>query len=116
MASVYIQLPLVTSTVSGTIATVQGALTPQYDQATNINDLVVTTFTKPVGAKVVKIMTPLGNATDLKITLDGSTAPSATVGMEIQPGRSEDFTAVGDVKAIAKTAATNQELFLHWGY
>jgi hypothetical protein len=113
MASVYIQLPLSSSTIAGTIATNQIALTPNYDQSLVITDGAVVTLTKPAGAKKAKVWAG-ANTVNLRVTMDGTTAPSATTGMPFEPERSEDFEGVGNLKVIAETTATGQAIFVHW--
>lgn len=106
MASVYIQLPVAEST--------QAALSPTYVQSLIIDNVTVVTFTAPTGAKKAKIMADGDNSVNLKMTADGSTAPTATVGMQLEPGRSEDFDGVSDIKVIAETVGTNQAVYIHW--
>jgi hypothetical protein len=110
--------------VSGSISIVQASShsfsvviaqpTPTYQQSLVVTDGGVVTLTGPANAKACKVMTSLNNITDLKITVDGATNPSATVGFEMQPGRSEDFEGALEVRVIAKTAATAQEIYVHW--
>lgn len=113
MASVYIQLPLVTSTVTGTISTSTQAMTPTYAQSLVISNAGVITLTKPVGAKKAKVHAGT-NDVNLRVTMDGLTAPSSTVGHVIEPNRSEDFEGVGDLKVIAEAVATGQAISVHW--
>jgi hypothetical protein len=44
----------------------------------------------------------------------GGTA-TATSGMQFQPGRSEDYNAVGNISVIAESTATAQKLYVQWG-
>lgn len=107
--------------LSITLASDQGALdikqaatAPTYAESLLVNGSTVTTLTAPAGAKGCKVITPLASST-MNITLDGVTAPSATVGIEFQGGRSEDFIGVGSLKAICQDgAATNQKISVHW--
>jgi hypothetical protein len=89
-------------------------MTPTHAQSLVVADTGVTTLSKPANAKKVKIMALGSNSVNLRVTLDGSTAPTSTVGFRIEPGRSEDFDAVGDLKAIAESTATGQGIVAHW--
>lgn len=101
------------TTALGLLHTDNSARVPTYAESLTIANTGVTTLTKPVGAKGCKVMCLLGNTANINITLDGTT-PSATVGMEMQGGRSEDFIGVGDLKAICTTVATGQKISVHW--
>jgi hypothetical protein len=85
-----------------------------YQQSLVIADTGVTVLTGPANAKMCKVMAGYSNTVDLKLTVDGLTNPSATVGFEMQPGRSEDFMAALEVRVIAAAAATGQKLFVQW--
>lgn len=114
MASVYIQLPLVSSTVTGTISVTQEALIPTHAQSLIVDNVTVITFTAPAGAKKAKIMALDTNTANLRVTVDGSTAPSSTVGFQFQAGRSEDFDGVSSIKVICESVATNHGVIISW--
>ena len=114
MASIYIQLPLSTSSVTGTIAVSQEALTPTHAQSLIIDNVTVVTFTAPAGAKKAKVMALDTNTVNIRITNDGTTAPSATVGHQLQPARSEDFDGVGSIKVICESVATAHGVTISW--
>lgn len=114
MASVFVQLPLITLTATGTIATNQIALTPDYDQSLLVDATTAITLTKPAGAKKAKVWAG-DNSINLRVTMDGTT-PTATVGFPFQPNRSDDFDGVGDLKAICEEAGTGKAIFVHWSY
>jgi hypothetical protein len=135
MTSYYIQLP--TTTISaGALATSAkqdlllaelqlkadltetqpvsfAAMTSTHAQSLVVTDTGVTTLTKPVGAKKLKVMADGANTVSLKITTDGTT-PSATVGFKMEPGRSEDFESSSDLKVIAISTATGQGVYANW--
>lgn len=91
----------------------QDALAPFYNQSLVIDNVTVVTIAKPVGAKKAKVWAG-DNADALRITLDGATVPSATVGFPLNPNRAEDFDGVGDLKVIAQVVSTNQAIYIHW--
>jgi hypothetical protein len=90
-----------------------GAMTPTYAQSLVIGSGAVVTLTKPVGAKKAKVWAG-SNGVNLRVTMDGSTTPTATTGFIFEPNRSDDFEGVGDLKVIAETSASNQAIHVHW--
>lgn len=96
-----------------TIPTAPAAKTPTYDQSLVISQASAVTLSAPAGAKWCKIMAGIDNSATLMVCM-GSTA-SATNGMEMQAGRSEDFDVAGNISVIAATTASNQKLFVQWG-
>lgn len=101
----------------GSLAVAQAAQTPTYAESLTVANTGVTTLNAPAGAKGCKIITPLTNTVNLHVTLDGTTTPTTTVGgvgMEIQPGRAEDYKGVGNLQAICQTVATAQKISVHW--
>ena len=68
----------------------------------------VTTLTVPVGAVAAAIQ---ADGSAVSITLDGASAPSATVGTRIDDGVIYYVdTSLGTVKLIARTAATKAQV------
>lgn len=89
--------------------------TGQYAQSLTINSSSATTLSAPTGAKKAKIMVSDTNTANLRVTTDGSTVATSTVGFQFQPGRSEDFEGVGNLSVIAEgTGITGQVIFVHW--
>lgn len=107
-------LKVVLPSDQSTLVVAQAGLIPTYAQSLVIADSGVITFTKPANAKKVLIMAGDANTVILKVTVDGTTTPTATVGMDFIASRSLQFDGVADVKVTAATAATGQSLFLHW--
>lgn len=113
MASVYIQLPLMTSTISGTVPVVFDALVPDFQEKTNVTNSAQV-FTAPVGAKWAKISAGGQNSAALRFKIGG--AATATSGIKLEPSRTEDLGAVGDISVICETAAINQYVCVLFGY
>jgi len=131
MASVYIQLPLSTSTVTGAIA-VTGPLTDAelratavpvslvetpkaltYVQSLTLDGTTAQTFSAPANAKNLKIHAGADNSVNLMIAFGGTTA-TATVGEEFEPARSEDYQGVSSVSVICKSVTTAHKVSLVW--
>lgn len=115
MASVYIKLPLLTSSVTGTIATSEVAQVPTYNYSLTVANTGITTIAKPANARWAKVWAEDVNASKLRVTMDGSTNPTSLIGFQFEPGRSEDFIAVGDLKVIAESATTTDKIHVQWG-
>lgn len=99
------------------IALLKGLLTASTKVGSFVEILDLTnvaqTFTAPAGAKWFKIYTPTTNATTIRFKVGGTATISS--GMQLQPGRSEDFQCVGNISVIAEDAATNQHVNVIWG-
>ena len=112
MASVYIQLPLVSSTVTGTIATAENPKIPSYQEIVNLTN-VAQTFTAPANAKWAKIQADDANTVNIRVKIGGTA--TTTSGVQFQGGRSEDYSAVGDISVIAESAVANQKIYVQFG-
>jgi hypothetical protein len=97
---------------AGRVETTEAPLTPSFSELLNITN-TAQTITAPAGAKWAKVMCPTTNAASLRIKFGGTA--TATSGMQMQPGRSEDFNAVGNLSVICETADTNQQISVQWG-
>jgi hypothetical protein len=93
------------------LSTTQTALVSSYQE---ITDLTITaqTFTAPVGAKWCKIYAEDTNVANIRVRIGGTA--TVTSGLQLQPGRSEDFNAVGNISVIAESG-TNQKVNVHFG-
>ena len=112
MASVYIQLPLSTSTITGTIPVVTGAKTPSYGEALTIGSVSASTITAPSGASWVKIQADDANTVNVRVKIGGTATASS--GIQMQPGRSEDFEIAGDISVIAESGS-NKKIYVQFG-
>lgn len=92
-------------------STAPAALVGSFAEINNLTN-AVQTFTMPVGAKWFKIMADGDNPSSVRMKI-GAT-PTASSGMKLEAGRSEDFQAVGNVNVIAEVAGTNY-VSIHWG-
>lgn len=93
------------------LSTTQTALVSSYQEITNLTT-VAQTFTAPAGAKWCKIYCPDTNVANVRVRLAGTA--TLTSGIQFQPGRSEDFNAVGNISVIAESG-TNQVINVHFG-
>jgi hypothetical protein len=76
-----------------------------YQEIINLTN-VEQIFVAPVGAKWCKVMTDDDNAGSIRLKMGGTATASS--GMIFQPGRSEDFQAVGDISVIAISGTGNR--------
>jgi hypothetical protein len=93
---------------------VQTARAPTYAQSLVVDGTTAVTLTAPGSAKGCKVVALNTNAVNLRITLDGSTTPTATVGISMEPGRSEDFIGVSNLKVIGESTTSSQGIMVHW--
>jgi hypothetical protein len=101
----------ITPASDAVFATVAGVLTPTYQEILNLTT-VAQTFTAPAGAKWAKVMTDDTNVANIRVKIGGTATISS--GMQFQPGRSEDYIAVGNISVIAETG-TNQKISVQFG-
>lgn len=113
MASLFVQLPLVVSTLSGVVPVSVAALASTYEQSLTLDGTTAQTFTPPTGARWLKIHAGPSNTINLMVAFGGTTATS-TVGEEFEAGRSEDFNGVSSVSIICKSAITAHKVSLIW--
>lgn len=81
------------------------AMVPTFQEITDLTTLVQT-FVAPANAKWCKVMTDDDNAGNVRVKIGG--VATTTSGMRFQPGRSEDYQAVGDISVIAETGTGNK--------
>lgn len=83
------------------------ALVFEDAQSTVIANTGVTLMTIPAGTVKFKVQALDSNTVNLRMRVDA--APTASVGIQFQPGRSEDYECSGaQLRFIAETAATGQ--------
>lgn len=111
MASVYLNLPLTSINLSGvaTEATLQDILDevgPSVISFQEIDDLTTDaqSFTAPAGAKWFKISAGAQNGSSNIRYRVGGTATS-TSGIRLEPSRTEDHMAAGNISVIAESGA-----------
>lgn len=88
------------------------ALTASYQEDLTVTDASAETINAPAGAKWCKIMTECSGG-DMRIKIGG--VASATSGMKMQDGRSEDFQAVGNISYIMDTVGATGKIFVIFG-
>jgi hypothetical protein len=77
------------------------------DRSTVIANTGVTTIAIPSGTQQIKIQALDSNSVNLRMRIDAD--PTASAGLQFQPGRSEDFEVGGtQLRFIAESAATGQ--------
>jgi hypothetical protein len=91
------------------LSVAQTALTASFVEDTTLST-TVKTIAAPVGAKWAKIMNVGDNNIRLKL---GGAVASSTSGMRVEPGRSEDFRAVGDISICTEVGAGS--VAIQWG-
>lgn len=93
----------------------QSANTPTYNQDLTVNSTTVVTLNAPAGAKGAKVWADKDNGQALRVTMDGSTTPTSTVGFRFEAGRSEDFIGVGSLKVLSEgSGVTAQAIYVQW--
>lgn len=98
--------------VEGTIDVVTGALTPSYQEIVNLTN-VAQDFIAPANAKWAKVQADDTNAANIRVKIGG--VATTTSGLQFQPGRSEDYTAVGNISVICESADVNQKIYVQFG-
>lgn len=93
----------------GSLAVTQTALTASFQEITNLTTSAQT-FTAPAGAKWAKVMNV--GTENIRVKIGG--AATIASGLRLEPGRSEDFMAAGNISVIAETG-TNQEVAVQFG-
>lgn len=96
---------------SSALPTTQAAMTASYQEIVNLTT-TAQTLTAPVGAKWCKIMADADNSANIRVKMGG--AATASSGMRFEPGRSEDYSAVGNISVIAESG-TNQKIYFQFG-
>jgi hypothetical protein len=92
------------------VTTSPAANTATFDQITNLTT-VAQTFTAPANAVGFKIQAPSTNTANITWRVNGTA--TATEGILMEPGRSEDFDAAGNISVIA-VSGTNQVVTVQW--
>lgn len=87
------------------------AMTASYQEILNLTTSDQT-FTAPANAKWCKVMADDTNVANIRVKIGGTATTSS--GMQFQPGRSEDFNAVGNISVIAESG-TNQKISVVFG-
>jgi hypothetical protein len=91
--------------------TTQGALTGSFQEILNLTT-TDQTFTAPASAKWCKIYADDTNVANIRVKIGGTA--TITSGIQMQPGRGEDFSIAGNISVIAESA-TNQKINVHFG-
>lgn len=87
-------------------------LTASYQEDLTVTDASAETITAPAGAKWCKIMADDANTGNMRVKIGGTATTSS--GMQFQPGRSEDYQAVGDISYIMETGFTGK-IYVQFG-
>lgn len=87
------------------------ARVPSYQEILNLTTSAQT-FTAPVGSRWCKVYADDTNTATIRLKIGGTATTSS--GIQFQPGRSEDFEAVGDISVIAESG-TNQKINVTFG-
>lgn len=94
------------------LSVTQSAMVGSYQEDLTVTDGAVETFTAPANAKWCKIMADETNSGNARVKIGA--AATTTSGMQFQPGRSEDYMAVGDVSYTMETGGTGK-LYIQFG-
>ena len=93
------------------IPTVNQPLTGTFQEILNLTTSAQT-FTAPANAKWCKIYADDTNAEKIRVKIGGTATISS--GIQMQPGRAEDFSIAGNISVIAESG-TNQKINVHFG-
>lgn len=105
-------LAVVLSSDQSAIATSESAKVGSYQEILTLTN-VAQTFTAPANTKWFKIQSDDTNTTNIRIKVGG--AATTTSGIQLQPGRSEDFEIGGNISVIAEAAVANQKVYVQFG-
>lgn len=94
------------------IETTQTALTGSYQEDLTVTDGAVETFTAPAEAKWCKIQADDTNTGNLRVKIGA--AATTTSGIQLQPGRSEDFQIAGNISYTMEAGATGK-IYVQFG-
>lgn len=104
--------PLTDAQLRATSLTViQTVLSASYAESLVV-DTAGVTITAPVGAKWCKVQADGSNAANLRMKI-GAIA-TTTSGIILEPGRSEDFSAAGNISVFAESG-TGQKVYVQFG-
>jgi hypothetical protein len=92
-------------------AAVKAVMTPSYQELLNITTSAQT-ITAPTNAKWCKIQADDTNSATLRVKIGGAATVSS--GIQFQPGRSEDYSAVGNISVIAESG-TGNKIYVQFG-
>lgn len=95
----------------GNLPVAQAALAATFQEITNLTT-VAQTFTAPAGAKWAKVYADNTNTPNIRVKIGGTATTSS--GISFEPGRSEDFSAVGNISVIAESG-TNLKINVTFG-
>ena len=91
---------------------VQTAMTASFQEITNLTT-TAQTITPPASAKWVKVYAEDGNTANIRVRLAGTA--TITSGVQLQPGRAEDFNVVGSGISVIAESGTNQKINFTFG-
>jgi len=94
-------------------ATVPQTINGSYDELLTISDAAALTFTPPAGAVRFKIMADADNNANLRMKIGGTA--TATSGIQLQGGRSEDFEMTGVISIITEAGGSACKAYVQWG-
>lgn len=83
-----------------------------FQEIVNLTN-VAQTFTAPAGAKWCKVYSDITNTANIRMKMGG--VATATSGIRMEGGRSEDFAVAGDISVIVETAVANQKINVTFG-
>jgi hypothetical protein len=97
--------------VSGTVTANSAVLAATFQEITNLTT-TAQTFIAPANARWCKISTDNTNTENIRVKIGG--VATTTSGISMEPSRTEDFSAVGNISVISE-AGTNQKICVIFG-
>lgn len=94
------------------LSTTQTAMVGSYQEIVDLTN-VEQIFVAPAGAKWAKVQADDTNLANIRVKIGAAATISS--GIQFQPGRSEDYQAVGDISVICETAEVNQKIYVQFG-
>lgn len=94
------------------ISVTQTTLTTSFQEILTLTN-TAQTFTAPANAKWCKLYADDTNTANIRVKIGGTVTVSS--GLQLQPGRAEDFFSAGNVSVICETSATSQKICAHFG-
>ena len=94
------------------LSVTQTALTASYQEDTTVSN-IVETFTAPAGAKWCKIQADSSNIGNLRVKIGA--AATTTSGIILEPGRSEDFMAAGNISYCSTDNTGTDKIYVQYG-
>lgn len=105
-------LAVVISSDQSALPVTETALTATYQEDLTVTSAAAETFTAPAGAKWCKIQADDANTGNMRVKIGGTATVSS--GIQFQPGRSEDYSAVGNISYIMETGFTGK-IYVQFG-